>query len=148
MRVFGYLLIGDNGNGVLVLMENRGLIFINNQKKYQRHVYLRKTMFRLLEFLLEKGRWSLQHDEMIMRCVWETYGLKASAPRLWQVINELKKRLCALGISEDFIMRIERRGYMVDKKICEPVYIRAAYDLSNRLSLTDQQASGMGDSFR
>lgn len=140
MRKFGYLL-GDDKNGVLVLRENRVLIPVNSQKINQKHICLRQTMFRLLEFLLEKGNSGLLRDEIIMKSVWEAYGLKASAPRLWQVISELKKRLCGLGVDKDFIMRVEGRGYMVNTAGYEPVYIRAAYDVLNRFFITRQYSS-------
>lgn len=131
MRKFGYLL-GDDSNGVLVLRENRVLIPLNNQKMNQKPIYLRQTMFRLLEFLLERGNSGLLRDEVIMRTVWEGHGLKSSAPRLWQVMSELKKRLSGLGVDEDFIMRVEGRGYMVNTAAYDPVYIRASYDRLSR----------------
>ncbi|HHT7392512.1 winged helix-turn-helix domain-containing protein [Klebsiella oxytoca] len=135
MRKFGYLL-GDDSNGVLVLRENRVLIPLNSQKMKNKHIYLRQTMFRLLEFLLEKGNSGLLRDEIIMRTVWEGYGLKSSSPRLWQVMNELKKRLCGLGVDSDFIMRIEGRGYMVNSSFYEPIYIRTSYEQLNRFFIT------------
>lgn len=142
MRKFGYIL-GDDITGVMVLRENRALIPMNTQKINQKHIYLRQTMFRLLEFLLERGRSGLLRDDTIMRAVWEAYGLRASAPRLWQVMNELKKKLNVLGVDEDFIMRVEGRGYMVNTSGYEPVYIRAAYDRLNRFILTRQNPTRM-----
>ena len=100
-------------------------------------------MFRLLEFLLERGKSGLLRDEIIMRAVWEGYGLKSSAPRLWQVMNELKKRLGGLGVDDEFIMRVEGRGYMVNTAGYEPVYIRASYDRISRFIFTRQQTTDM-----
>lgn len=142
MRKFGYIL-GDESYGVMVLRENRVLIPLNSKKLNQKHIYLRQTMFRLLEFLLEKGRSGLLRDEIIMRAVWEAYGLKASGPRLWQVMNELKKRLVGLGVDEDFIIRVEGRGYMVNTASYEPVYIRASYDRLSRFIFAPQKANDM-----
>ncbi|EMO6445573.1 winged helix-turn-helix domain-containing protein [Raoultella planticola] len=131
MRKFGYLL-GDDSNGVLVMRKNRVLIPLNSKKMNQKNIYLRQTMFRLLEFLLERGNSGLLRDEIIMRAVWEGYGLKSSAPRLWQVMSELRKKLSVLGADNDFIMRVEGQGYMVNAAGYEPVYIRASYDRFNR----------------
>lgn len=131
MRKIGYLL-GDDSNGVLVLRENRVLIPLNYHKGNQKHIYLRQTMFRLLEFLLERGNAGLLRDEIIMRTVWEGYGLKSSGPRLWQVMSELRKRLYGLGVEEDFIMRVEGRGYVINTAGYDPIYIRASYDRLNR----------------
>lgn len=140
MRKFGYIL-GDDSNGVMVLRENRVLIPLNSQRINQRHIYLRQTMFRLLEFLLEKGSAGLLRDEVLMRAVWEAYGLKSSGPRLWQVMNELRKRLAVLGVDDDLIMRVEGRGYMVNCAGYEPVYIRASYDHFNRFIFKRQHTS-------
>jgi len=65
MRKFGYLL-GDDSNGVLVMRKNRVLIPLNSKKMNQKNIYLRQTMFRLLEFLLERGNSGLLRDEIIM----------------------------------------------------------------------------------
>lgn len=142
MRKFGYIL-GDDSNGVLVLKENRLLIPLNLHNISQKHIYLRQTMFRLLEFLLERGNSGLLRDEIIMRSVWEAYGLKSSAPRLWQVMNELKKKLSGLGVDNDLIMRVEGRGYMLNTAGYEPVYIRASYERFSRFLISRQQTAGM-----
>ncbi|WP_439024243.1 winged helix-turn-helix domain-containing protein [Klebsiella pneumoniae] len=142
MREFGYIL-GDDINGVLVLKENRVLIPLNFHKISQKHIYLRQTMFRLLEFMLERGNSGLLRDEIIMRSVWEAYGLKSSGPRLWQVMNELKKKLFDLGVDEDLIMRVEGRGYMLNTAGYEPVYIRASYERFNRFLISSQHTTGM-----
>ena len=68
MRKFGYLL-GDDSNGVLVMRKNRVLIPLNSKKMNQKNIYLRQTMFRLLEFLLERGNSGLLRDE-IMGGLW------------------------------------------------------------------------------
>ncbi|MEZ6877563.1 transcriptional regulator [Enterobacter sp. KBR-315C3_2022] len=138
MRKFGYIL-GDDKNGVIVLRENRVLISLKIQKNIQSHVYLRQTMFRLLEFLLEKGKSGLLLDEIIMKAVWEGYGLRSSAPRLWQVMHELRKKLDELGVEDNFILRVEGRGYIVNAASYEPVYIRASYDRLSRFVLARQQ---------
>ncbi|EIZ1084157.1 helix-turn-helix domain-containing protein [Klebsiella oxytoca] len=124
MKVFGYLL-GSEAEGVLFIKERHLLIPLNTLYK---PVRLRKTMFRLLEFLLKKGGAELIRDETIMKSVWDSYGLKASGPRLWQVMNALKNKLIALGVSRDFIMRVESRGYRVNTNFFEPLYIRAAWE--------------------
>ncbi|HDC4777416.1 TPA: helix-turn-helix domain-containing protein [Enterobacter kobei] len=140
MRKFGYIL-GDDSNGVMILLENRVLIPLTNKKINQKHIYLRQTMFRLLEFMLEKGKSGLLRDEMIMRTVWEGHGLKSSAPRLWQVMSELRKRLIGLGVDEGFIIRVEGQGYMLNHKYYEPIYIRASYDHFSRFIMTHNHSS-------
>ncbi|WP_187389353.1 MULTISPECIES: hypothetical protein [Klebsiella] len=84
-------------------------------------------MSRLLLFLLEKGHIGLIRDEHIMKNVWEMHGLKASGPRLWQVVNDLKTKLARVGIDDNFIMRVEGRGYLINNLYFESIYIRAAW---------------------
>lgn len=136
MRMLGYLL--DSGSdGVLFLREQSLLLPLNGLYK---PVRLRKTMFRLLDLILEKGNGELIRDEAIMKNVWEGYGLQASTPRLWQVMNDLKKKLCMLGVSDDLILRVEGQGYMINMLLIEPVYIRAAYKRHRRFLIEKPEA--------
>ncbi|HGM5492773.1 TPA: transcriptional regulator [Serratia fonticola] len=137
MRMLGYLLDSET-DGVLFLREQALLIPLNGLYK---PVRLRKTMFRLLDFMLEKGEGGLICDEVIMKNVWEGYGLRASTPRLWQVMNDLKKKLYMLGVNNDLILRVEGRGYMIDTSLIEPVYIRAAYKWFRQFLIEKPEAS-------
>ncbi|MBZ7671397.1 CadC family transcriptional regulator [Klebsiella grimontii] len=123
MKIFGYLL-GNETNGALFLKEKHLLLPLN--ARYS-PVRLRSTMSRLLLFLLEKGHIGLIRDEHIMKNVWEMHGLKASGPRLWQVVNDLKTKLARVGIDDNFIMRVEGRGYLINNLYFESIYIRAAW---------------------
>ncbi|WP_320720253.1 winged helix-turn-helix domain-containing protein [Enterobacter sp. 296B2] len=123
MKRLGYLL-GSDSEGVFFMKEQSLLIPLNIVSK---PVRLRRTMFHLLDFILEKANTGLIPDDEIMRNVWEGYGLKASTPRLWQVMNELKKKLTNLGVEPNFITRVEGKGYIANSAIMEPVYIRASF---------------------
>ncbi|EOI2494973.1 MULTISPECIES: winged helix-turn-helix domain-containing protein [Enterobacter] len=123
MKRLGYLL-GSDSEGVFFMKEQSLLIPLNIVSK---PVRLRRTMFHLLDFILEKANTGLIPDDEIMRNVWEGYGLKASTPRLWQVMNELKKKLTNLGVEPNFITRVEGKGYIANRAIMEPVYIRASF---------------------
>ncbi|VUT06290.1 hypothetical protein SB6422_03902 [Klebsiella huaxiensis] len=98
-------------------------------------------MSRLLLFLLEKGNIGLIHDEHIMKNVWEIHGLKASGPRLWQVVNDLKNKLDRVGVNNNFIMRLEGRGYLINTTCFELIYIRAAWVMLDRFVLESQNTA-------
>lgn len=129
MKRLGYI-IGSESEGVFFMKEQSLLIPLNIVSK---PVRLRRTMFHLLDFVLEKANADLIADDEIMRNVWEGYGLKASTPRLWQVMNELKKKLTSLGVEQDFITRVEGKGYIANRAKLEPVYIRASFIWQNRM---------------
>ncbi|EME8413589.1 TPA: winged helix-turn-helix domain-containing protein [Klebsiella oxytoca] len=123
MKIFGYLL-GNENDGVLFLKEKHLLLPLNGRYS---PIRLRSTMSRLLLYLLEKAHIGLVRDEHIMKYVWEIHGLKASGPRLWQVVNDLKNKLSRIGIEHSFIMRVEGRGYLINAMYFESIYIRAAW---------------------
>ncbi|MCE5397554.1 winged helix-turn-helix domain-containing protein [Klebsiella oxytoca] len=92
-------------------------------------------MSRLLLYLLEKTNIGLVRDEHIMKNVWEIHGLKASAPRLWQVVNDLKNKLSKVGIDNSFIMRVEGRGYLINTMYFEAIYIKAVWVMLDRFMI-------------
>ncbi|EJV1071185.1 winged helix-turn-helix domain-containing protein [Klebsiella oxytoca] len=92
-------------------------------------------MSRLLLYLLEKTNIGLVRDEHIMKNVWEIHGLKASAPRLWQVVNDLKNKLSKVGIDNNFIMRVEGRGYLINTMYFEAIYIKAVWVMLDRFMI-------------
>lgn len=134
MKIFGYLL-GNETEGVLFFKEKHLLLPLNERYK---PVRLRSTMSRLLLFLLEKGNIGLIRDEHIMKNVWEIHGLKASGPRLWQVVNDLKNKLAKVGVDNNFIMRVEGRGYLLNNLYVESIYIRAAWVVLDNFMLESQ----------
>ncbi|EOI1394311.1 TPA: winged helix-turn-helix domain-containing protein [Klebsiella oxytoca] len=128
MKIFGYLL-GNENDGVLFFKEKDLLLPLNGRYSPLR---LRSTMSRLLLYLLEKAHIGLVRDEYIMKNVWEIHGLKASGPRLWQVVNDLKNRLNRVGLDHNFIRRVEGRGYLINTKYFESIYIKAAWVVFDR----------------
>lgn len=137
MKIFGYLL-GNEADGVLFFKEKHTLLPLNSRYS---PVRLRSTMSRLLLFLLEKANIGLIRDEHIMKNVWEIHGLKASGPRLWQVVNDLKNKLNRVGVDNNFIMRVEGRGYLINTTYFESIYIRAAWVMLDRFVLESQNTA-------
>lgn len=83
---------------------------------------LRETMFRLFLYLLENADDGIMDNTEILVNVWDKYGLSSSNQRLWQVMSGLKNKLCAVGVPEGFIMRVESRGYYVRKDLITVLY--------------------------
>lgn len=82
--------------------------------------YLRPTMANLLEFLLANAVGEIVPDKTLQIQVWEKNGLSCSSQRLWQVMNNLKRKLAQVGLADDFIMRITGQGYMItEDKVLE-----------------------------
>ncbi|WP_265098780.1 winged helix-turn-helix domain-containing protein [Klebsiella oxytoca] len=131
MKIFGYLL-GNENDGVLFFKEKHLLLPLNGRYS---PIRLRSTMSRLLLYLLEKTNIGLVRDEHIMKNVWEIHGLKASAPRLWQVVNDLKNKLSKVGIDNSFIMRVEGRGYLINTMYFEAIYIKAVWVMLDRFMI-------------
>ncbi|CAH6662021.1 hypothetical protein [Pseudocitrobacter vendiensis] len=117
-NLLGYML----GSEFLILIDRSILIPLEANKSSP--VQFRPTMFRLLIYLIENASIEPVHDDDIMRNVWEIHGLRASKPRLWQVMNNMGKKMgLKEGISELFL-RIENTGYLVNKDNIKYIYVR------------------------
>lgn len=78
-----------------------------------KNIALRKTQSHLLEYLLRNGINNFVSVDVLMVEVWERHGLRASAQRVWQVINDLKYNISKSGVSDEFILRVSRKGYFI-----------------------------------
>lgn len=87
-------------------------------------IYFNETMLRLFLYLLEHGRRTAIGKEELFEKIWEENNLSPSTQRLWQVLNNLNKKLSLLGLPADFIRNIKGRGYMINYQDVIPVYYR------------------------
>lgn len=87
-------------------------------------IYFNETMLRLFLYLLEHGRRKVIAKEELFEKIWEENNLSPSTQRLWQVLHNLNKKLCLLGLPDDFIRNIKGRGYMINYLNVTPVYYR------------------------
>lgn len=88
-------------------------------------IILRRTMMRLFIYLLENANSSVIESEEILVNVWDKHGLSSSSQRLWQVMRDLKRKLVTIGISEDFITRVEKgniMGFSINAHQVTPIY--------------------------
>lgn len=120
--IFGYYIEPD----VFLDVKKRMLVNTNVSKKayHRQSVSLRETMFQLLLFLLKNANGSIIRNSDILINVWDEAGLSSSNQRLWQVMHGLKIKLNAVGISEDFIMRVDSKGYYIKKDMITILYRR------------------------
>ncbi|WP_025121472.1 MULTISPECIES: helix-turn-helix domain-containing protein [unclassified Serratia (in: enterobacteria)] len=118
--IFGYYI----GTDVHFDLNKKTLVNVNiNPRSHQRmQVMLRDTMFRLFVFLIEHANGSIIHNSEILLNVWDKHGLSSSNQRLWQVMQALKFKLNLVGVPDDFIMRVESKGYYVKEHILTVLY--------------------------
>lgn len=83
---------------------------------------LRDTKLRLLEYLLSQSGNRVIMNKKIMFNVWDKYGLRSSSARLWQVMQDLKLTLSMIGIEDDFITKVENKGYKVKADLVTVLY--------------------------
>ncbi|EOY8407217.1 winged helix-turn-helix domain-containing protein [Enterobacter hormaechei] len=78
-------------------------------------VSLNETQTRLLRFLLNNRNKDVICRTDIMKEVWDEFSLSSSSQRLWQSMNDLRKKLSSAGLPDDFITNIYGHGYSVDQ---------------------------------
>lgn len=92
----------------------------------QKFFVMRETMMRLFVYLLQNACDRIVTTEEILYNVWDLHGLKSSSQRLWQVMQSLRFKLAMLGVSHDFIMRIETietKGFSIKKDSVRPLFL-------------------------
>lgn len=98
----------------------------NISKSFPSHqrapIVLRETMFRLFAYLLENADGTIIENNVILLDIWDKHGLSSSNQRLWQVMYSLKIKLTSLGVPDDFIMRVESKGYYVKENLISVLY--------------------------
>lgn len=122
-RLFGYVIEKDIQVHIFQnkVINIKQLTSNNNQSV----VLMRETMMRLFIYLLENSKGNIIQHEDILLNVWDKYGLSSSSQRLWQVMKSLRDKLARLGLSEDFITRVESgplRGYHIAENKVKAIY--------------------------
>lgn len=102
---------------------------------------LRDTKLRLLMFLLANADKGVITTQRLMVNVWDKYGLRSSAPRLWQVMQDLKLTLSMMGVEDDFISRVDNKGYQVNADKVSALYCESR--LQNQLTQTQSTETTM-----
>ncbi|CAI1604303.1 winged helix-turn-helix domain-containing protein [Serratia fonticola] len=119
-QVFGYHIEPD----IYIEIAKKRVINTNfdNHSYGGKQTILRDTMFRLLLCLLENANGSTISNSTLLLGVWDMSGLVSSNQRLWQVMQSLKSKLHLVGISDNFILRVESKGYYVRESMVTVLY--------------------------
>ncbi|OQV39248.1 helix-turn-helix domain-containing protein [Pantoea vagans] len=115
VNFIGYLIEGK----VVYLHKTKRLICLNG---YSEDIILRKTMSHVLEYLFENATVDVVTDSELMENVWDRHGLSSSTQRVWQVMSNLKSKLFFLGLSDDVILRVSKKGYLLKSDSVERLF--------------------------
>ncbi|WP_051916501.1 MULTISPECIES: helix-turn-helix domain-containing protein [unclassified Serratia (in: enterobacteria)] len=112
-RLYGFLL----DDVILFSISNRKLFYYidepSEHSMFFKAVSLNETQSRLLIFLLINSQNVVIDKNDIMKNVWDEFSLSSSNQRLWQTINELRKKLSSIGLPDDFIGNVHGVGYSI-----------------------------------
>ncbi|MGB7803388.1 winged helix-turn-helix domain-containing protein [Buttiauxella sp.] len=92
-------------------------------------IFFNATMLKLFIYLLLHARHKKVTKDELLKNVWEENNLIPSTQRLWQVLNNLNKKLRLLGLPGDFILNMKGSGYIINYLDVTPIYYRIS-DLS------------------
>ncbi|PVZ77708.1 hypothetical protein C9426_35570 [Serratia sp. S1B] len=77
-------------------------------------VFLSEPAMRLLVYLLERFSHDVVFYNDIFEDIWDSRGLISSYKRLNQVIEEIRKKLKEIGLTDEFIITVRGKGYQVN----------------------------------
>lgn len=87
---------------------------------------LRNTMSELLYFLMQHAEDGVVTDDDIILNVWEKNELSGTYSRLWQVMQDLKRKLDKVGVDSELFMRVRGKGYYLAPEKITPLYTRVS----------------------
>ena len=120
--IYGY----NIGNEILYQVSGRALLNIKRVSGMSSKVHLiklRKTMAELFLYLLKNATKRVVYDDEILTQIWDKHGLKGSHHRLWQVMKDLKIKVIEIGLTEDFIIRVNGKGYLLKHEVILPLCV-------------------------
>ncbi|MBV7559731.1 helix-turn-helix domain-containing protein [Enterobacter sp. ENT02] len=121
--IYGYLLNGK----ILYDVANKKIVYYSFESTDMpisfKVVTLSDTQSRLLYFLLANRKKEVIDKSEILNYVWDSFNLSSSSQRLWQTMNDLKKKLSYVGIPDSFIQNVYGAGYYIDDSAVSPLYV-------------------------
>ncbi|WP_337264253.1 MULTISPECIES: winged helix-turn-helix domain-containing protein [unclassified Serratia (in: enterobacteria)] len=113
-KVYGFLIDDE----VILDINKRRLVRFTDESSVNamtiRMVSLNSNLVRLLSLLLMSSNDTMVSKNDILNHVWEEHNLSSSSQRLWHAINELKRKLSAVGLPSDFILNVRDGGYFIN----------------------------------
>lgn len=121
-KLFGFIIDHD----IQLDIANKRLFRITTEASgnliYFGAVSLSDTPTRLLVFLLNRASDAYISKEDILCDVWEGNDLTSSTQRLWKTIKELRLKLEAIGLANDFIVNVKGAGYSLNCSSITPLF--------------------------
>lgn len=123
-RLYGFLIDND----IQFDIANRRLMQFSDETAecalFFKVIYLNEIQTRLLIYFLANGQDDVIYKNDIMKNVWEEINLSSSNQRLWHAVNELRKKLLSIGLSDDFIMNVHGVGYSIDDQRVSSLFVK------------------------
>lgn len=122
-KLFGYCI----GSDVYIDINNRLIInvgVIRRDSRQVKSIVLRNTMLNLLLYFLAHANDNMIPLQNILEDVWDKHHLRSSKQRLWQVMQQLKFKMNQVGIPDDFIEKVDIKGYAVRGELVTPLFTR------------------------
>lgn len=122
-KLYGFLI-----DDILFNIANRKLMHYSDEtaehSMFFKVVSLNETQTRLLICLLSNHQSPVIDKTDLMKSVWDEFSLSSSNQRLWQTINELRKKLSAIGLPDDFIANVHGMGYSINNQNVMSLHIK------------------------
>lgn len=122
-KIYGFLI-----DDILFNIANRKLMHYSDEtaehSMFFKVVSLNETQTRLLICLLSNYQSPVIDKTDLMKSVWDEFSLSSSNQRLWQTINELRKKLSAIGLPDDFIANVHGMGYSINSQHVMSLHIK------------------------
>ena len=123
-RLYGFLIDND----IQFDIANRRLVQFSDESAeralFFKVIYLNEIQTRLLIYFLANRLDDVIYKNDIMKNVWEEINLSSSNQRLWHTVNELRKKLLSIGLSDDFIMNVHGIGYSIDSQRVSSLFVK------------------------
>ncbi|XXD07998.1 hypothetical protein ACMYSN_17940 [Klebsiella sp. R445] len=123
-ELFGFIINHD----VQFDISNRRLVRISAVHSERTVIFgaalLNETLVRFLRCLLTKtvsGELNVP-KKVILKEVWEDYGMSASSQLLWRTVRELKAKVVSVGLDDDFIGSVSGRSYSLNTNAITPLF--------------------------
>ncbi|MFO6300241.1 winged helix-turn-helix domain-containing protein [Rahnella selenatireducens] len=94
-------------------------------------VELNETTLHFFHYLLLHAHHKKISKDEILKTLWEEKNLAPSTQRLWKILKDLNRKLCLLGLPENFIQNIRGSGYVITYCEITPLYLRTREILVN-----------------
>lgn len=122
-NIFGYIIY----DSVIFEISSKNLFQYraetSEQPFYFRSITLNETQCRLLAYLLEKSKCSIIDKNEVMMKVWDEIGQSSSNQRLWQSMNDLRKKLSFFELPSSFITNVHGVGYALESNRISVLYM-------------------------